>query len=419
MLDGKLTMTMSRLLQALKREEHSKIEIKAGFVDEEDKELVELLPADRYDSSKALFADIELLRLNKIEDWFKDGTTIVRTLRNGRGRNPYTDSTIKMRLEVQRNGETLLSNYPDMEPVFKLPEDYGQTEEEIKLASNKPYDYYTSETMFKYPKEVRPKYFEQEAASIFTVTLDEYELPSLFIKIIKSMKKSGVVEVTSTRMDKILTNFPNEKLGFDQYKEFKEGDEIKFRITLLDSQHPTYFFKMLVADKLRHVLKLKATATRFFKSDPNVVKNHLKKAADIYQKINGYYNFGDSTNNYAKEDETSEVFQETNKELQSIKLTTFNNLTVCKHKMGEWQSVIGITDQVLSEQMDPNNVKAMYFRGYAFIKQELFEEAVDVLKELVALDPKHAEGAKLLAQAKQLKKAHFEKESKKFAAMFK
>ena len=67
------------------------------------------------------------------------------------------------------------------------------------------------------------------------MTLDEYELPSLFIKVIKSMKKSGVVEVTSTRMDKILTNFPNEKIGFDQYKEFKEGDEIKFRITLLDS----------------------------------------------------------------------------------------------------------------------------------------------------------------------------------------
>ena len=69
--------------------------------------------------------------------------------------------------------------------------------------------------------------------------------------------------------------------------------------------------------------------------------------------------------------------------------------------------------------MDPNNVKAMYFRGFAMIKLEDFEGAVDVLKDLVNLDPKHSEGAKLLAQAKQLKKAHFEKESKKFAAMFK
>lgn len=109
-----------------------------------------------------------------------------------------------------------------------------------------------------------------------------------------------------------------------------------FRITLLDSQHPQYFYKLLVADKLKHVLRLKATATRFFKADPKLVTNHLKKAADIYQKINGYFNFGDSTNNFAKEDETTEEFQKTNAELQAIKLVTFNNLTVCKHKMGEW-----------------------------------------------------------------------------------
>ena len=144
----------------MKREEHSKIEIKSAFVDEEDKELVEMLPSDRYDSKKPLFAEVELLRLTKVEDWFKDGTTIVRTLRNGRGRNPYTDSTIRMRLEAQRNGETLLSNYPEIEPVFLLPEGYGQTEEEIKAAEGKPYDIFTSERMTKYPKEVRPKYFE-------------------------------------------------------------------------------------------------------------------------------------------------------------------------------------------------------------------------------------------------------------------
>lgn len=60
---------------------------------------------------------------------------------------------------------------------------------------------------------------------------------------------------------------------------------------------------------------------------------NFKKAADLYQKINGYYNFGDSTNNYAKEDENSPDFIRDNEELQSIKLSTFNNLVVCKHKM--------------------------------------------------------------------------------------
>lgn len=42
------------------------------------------------------------------------------------------------------------------------------------------------------------------------------------------------------------------------------------------------------------------------------------------------------------------------------------NLTVCKFKMREWQSIIGITDQVID--MDPNNVKCLYFRGKAYIE---------------------------------------------------
>jgi hypothetical protein len=53
---------------------------------------------------------------------------------------------------------------------------------------------------------------------------------------------------------------------------------------------------MKVQDKLKHVQRLKETATNFFKSQN--ISNSLKKAADIYQKINGYYNFGDSSNNF-------------------------------------------------------------------------------------------------------------------------
>lgn len=68
-----------------------------------------------------LFFQIKLNKLIKIEDWFKDESTIVKTLRKGKGRNPYIDSTIKMRLQVLVNGEQILSNYPEFEP--KLIED--------------------------------------------------------------------------------------------------------------------------------------------------------------------------------------------------------------------------------------------------------------------------------------------------------
>ena len=138
------------------------------------------------------------------------------------------------------------------------------------------------------------------------------------IKIIKSMKKNGVVEVTTSRTDKLLSNFASEFL--DQHAVIKQDDKVMFRITLLDSSYPLYFYKMLVKEKLEHVLRLKQTATNFFKSS---FPNNYKKAADLYQKINGYFNFGDATNNYAKEDETSEQFKADNAQLQSMKLICF------------------------------------------------------------------------------------------------
>jgi hypothetical protein len=110
-----------------------------------------------------------------------------------------------------------------------------------------------------------------------------------------------------------------------------------------------------VAEKLEVVEQNKYTAGRFFKA------NNLRKAAKIYQRINGWYNFGDATNNYLKEDTTDKQWIETNDKLQSLKLVCFSNLVVSKFKMGENVSVVGITDQML--EVDPKHAKALYFRG--------------------------------------------------------
>ena len=44
---------------------------------------------------------------------------MVRTLRKGRGRNPYIDSTVKLRLKVMVNDKVILSNYPETDPYMK------------------------------------------------------------------------------------------------------------------------------------------------------------------------------------------------------------------------------------------------------------------------------------------------------------
>jgi tetratricopeptide (TPR) repeat protein len=86
----------------------------------------------------------------------------------------------------------------------------------------------------------------------------------------------------------------------------------------------------------------------------------------------------------------------------AIKVTTFLNLVVCKYKTKEFESIIGITDQII--EMDPNNVKCLYFRGKALIELKEYSKAVDCFTKLVHVDPNHAEGRKELENAKKIKK---------------
>lgn len=44
---------------------------------------------------------IELINLYKVEDWYNnDRSTTMKTLRKGKGRNPYTDSEIKCKYYI-------------------------------------------------------------------------------------------------------------------------------------------------------------------------------------------------------------------------------------------------------------------------------------------------------------------------------
>ena len=157
--------------------------------------------------------------------------------------------------------------------------------------------------------------------------------------------------------------------------------------------------------------KLKATAGEFFKT------GNSKKAAKIYQKLNGYFNFGDVVNNYSKEDEQSEEYRSTMDELNKLKVTSFTNLVVCKFKMKEYASVIAISDQIID--MAPNHVKALYFRGKSQYMIEEFDEALATLTKVCELEPANDDFKKELEHAKRLKQADVKKQQKVFSKMFK
>ena len=210
--------------------------------------------------------------------------------------------------------------------------------------------------------------------------MDRYVLPSLLQKLIKSMKKNSVVTMTTTRVkDKLHSNFVSPWL--DQYSVFKDGDTVKFTVSLFGIENTSYFYKNTLADKQTLLLKLKETAGEFFK-----VGNY-RKAAKIYQKVNGYFNFGDVVNNFKKEDDTSEEYRCRMDELNTLKLTCFTNLVVCKFKTQEYQSVIAIADQI--KDMNPNHAKALYFCGKAQYLVEEFDNSIATLTHLCSLQPEN------------------------------
>lgn len=100
-------------------------------------------------------------------------------------------------------------------------------------------------------------------STLYSYRLDDYQLPSLIQKVVKSMKKNEVCEIITTKIDKLLTNFSSEVL--DQYKAFKEGDKVSFFIGLVHCDDKAYFYKLSVADKLAHVKRSKDIAGKFFK----------------------------------------------------------------------------------------------------------------------------------------------------------
>ena len=93
------------------------------------------------------------------------------------------------------------------------------------------------------------------------------------------MKKNMVVTMTTTKVkEKLHTNFTSDFLN--QYEAFKEGDTVKFTVSLFGIENTSYFYKNKAADKLAILLRLKGTAGEFFK------RGNLAKAAKIYQKVN-------------------------------------------------------------------------------------------------------------------------------------
>ncbi|CDW79222.1 peptidyl-prolyl cis-trans isomerase fkbp62-like [Stylonychia lemnae] len=380
------TLTLKKILESCKRGEHSTIQVQSSFIKEEDEKLFYRL-GERFKEDRDLIVEVKLHDYVKVEDWFNDDKCHKRILRKGKNASPNIDSNIKLRMRITVNGEVKLNNFSEGDPK-ELYNQLNMNEEQIN------------------------ELIQDE--SLYSFTLDKYVLPSVLIKVLKSMKRNEVTElVLRSHFDKLATNFPNQYFNQNElFKDLKEenSDVVQILLCLVDVDKPVYFYQLKVQGKLDRILTLKTTASEFFKA------GNFKKAARIYQKINGHYNFGDVDNDHAKEEGKNEDFDKVKDELKKQKILSFMNLVVCKYKTKEYQSIIGITDQVID--MDPNNIKCYYFRGKAYLELKEFDNAVNAFQELTKIDPNYQEGKNELIRAKQIRKQFIENEQKKYSRIF-
>lgn len=79
-----------------------------------------------------------------------------------------------------------------------------------------------------------------EDRKLYTFSFDQYTLPKVIRKVVRSMKKGEICELKTNQVTKLCTNFPNEV--FDQYKLFKEGDKVSIHLGLVWISKDEYFY---------------------------------------------------------------------------------------------------------------------------------------------------------------------------------
>lgn len=237
---------------------------------------------------------------------------------------PFYESTITVRFKIEVNEDIKFNNMLEDDEVvmhninsrekYKLDKKRNELKKlskdisvEDKEVSDKRDDLVAEiKEMEESQKEIKykhdPLYF----------TLHEYTLPSLISKVIKTMYRDEIGKIDTNRVDKLTNNFSS---GFIKKEWFKDDIENKISIWihLVDFDHPEAFYKLPIEDKLKRIQAFKKVATDFFKA------NEFKKACKMYQKINGYYNFGDANNNFLKEDENSLHFKKCYDDLWGLK----------------------------------------------------------------------------------------------------
>lgn len=364
----KFTFVMKRVLKSMKLGEKSFTVVQKPWFEKHDKEGIE-----KYDikDNERLKIDLTFKEMIHIEDFYKDGTVYRKVLRKGETTaSPLSDSLVAIRLKVSYS---------------KLSED----EEEIVLAlSDEPLVY----------------------------ALDEYMIPKLLRNIMKTLKVKEQIEIHTMLKDELIPEFEDEKYGMfkaEWYDKIGEVDEktgrqrwIIIGLEMVDFDTPEAMHGLYLVEKMPRMLRIKEIAAKFFK-----IQN-WSLANKMYHRLYNHFNLKDIYNNLKEEDVNTEEFKTMTDDLKKLELQTITNLLVVKSKLKEWNDVVEFSVKALV--IEPKNIKALFFRGKAYLNLLEYDEAIKVFNQILTLEKDNADVIKELAKAKLEKKKYNEKQKQMF-----
>jgi len=166
-----------------------------------------------------------------------------------------------------------------------------------------------------------------------------------------------------------------------------------------------------ISEKLQRLSNLKATATKFYKL------GKIKKAAKLYQKISGYFNFGDVDQLAENESKESEEYKKAREELNTVNKQCCTNLLVCRYKLKDYGTVTSLADIIL--ESDPKCTKAYFWKGKALFESESYDLAVKAMKKAYLLEPQNEEIKNEYFRIKDGAEKKIAAEKAKYAKLFK
>jgi tetratricopeptide (TPR) repeat protein len=136
----------------------------------------------------------------------------------------------------------------------------------------------------------------------------------------------------------------------------------------------------------------------------------------LYQKISGYYNFGDVDKLAEGESADTEEYKSLKEKLLLVHNQCNTNLLVARYKLKDYTTVTSLANIIL--ESDPKCTKAYFYKGKALYALENYKEACIAIKKASALEPNNAEIANVCKEITDGADKYFKNEKKKYSKMF-